>query len=169
MSGKHKLKWKIPFLVLILGVIIIGISGCDSVSNSTKHFYNGVFAFDYPSNMVVNDYGIDGIDVKDGSTTMVHMAITNYTASNAKYSIFTDKNMKSFNKTGSTVTKKTINGRTAYDFIHRSGNRTSYYTYIDIDKGQIQIFPSQYLDDENQKDTSFYKTYQVVVNSFHGK
>lgn len=163
------MKWKIPFLVFVLGVIIIGISGCDSVSNSTKHFDNGVVAFDYPSNMAVEDYGIGGISVKDGSTTMVHMAITNYTVSNAKYRIFTDKNMKSLNQTGLTVTKKTINGNTAYDFIQRSGNRTSYYTYIDIDSGQVQIVPSQYLDDEDQRETSFYKTYQVIVNSFHSK
>ena len=160
------MKWKIPFLVLILGVIIIGISGCDSVSNSTKHFDNGVVAFDYPSNMEVEDYGIGGISIKDGSTTMLHMAITNYTASNAKYSIFSDKNLKSNNQTGLTVTKYTINGRTAYNFTQQSGDRISYYTYINIDNGQVQIYPSQYLDDRNQKDTSFYKTYQVVVNSF---
>ena len=154
------MKWKIPFLVFVLGVIIIGISGCIYVSNSTKHFDNGVVAFDYPSNMVVEDSGIAGIFIKDGSTTMLHMAITNYTASNAKYSIFTDKNMKSLNQTGLTVTKKTINGNMAYDFIQRSGNRTSYYTYIDIDSGQVQIFPSQYLDDEIKKILLFTKLFK---------
>jgi hypothetical protein len=163
------LKWKITFLVCILGVIIIGISGCDSVSNSTKHFDNGVVAFDYPSNMAVEDYGIGGISVKDGSKTMVRMSITNYTVPNAKYRIFSDNNMKTRNTTGLTVTKKTINGNTAYEFIQRSGNRTTYYTFINIDSGQLQIFPSQYLDNEDQRETDFYKTYQVVVNSLHSK
>ncbi|MGB7969324.1 MAG: hypothetical protein WCF28_07105 [Methanobacterium sp.] len=163
------MKWKIPFLVLILGVIVIGISGCASISNSTKHFDNGVVSFDYPSNMEVVDYGIGGISIVDGSTTMVRIIITNYTASNAKYSIINDNNLKSLNQTGLKVTKETINGKTAYDCIQQSGNRTTYYTYIDIDNGQAQIIPSQYLDNRNQKDTSFYKTYQVVVNSFHSK
>jgi hypothetical protein len=163
------LKWKITFLVCVLGVIIIGISGCDSVSNSTKHFDNGVVAFDYPSNMEVKDHGIGGISIVDGSKTMVTMSITNYTVSDAKYRIFTDKNMKTLNNTGLTVTKKTINGNTAYDFIQQSGNRTTYYTYINIGSGQLQIFPSQYLDNEDERQTDFYKTYHVVVNSLQSK
>jgi hypothetical protein len=48
-------------IILVLAVIlgVTGICGCtDSGSNNTKHFDNGVFAFDYPSNMELSDDGM---------------------------------------------------------------------------------------------------------------
>lgn len=164
------MKWRIPFLILIIAVVVIGIYGfINSDFNSTKHFDNGVVAFDYPSNMEVEDHGIGGITLLDGSTTMLNMAIINNTAPEANYTIVNDNNLKYFNHPGLIVIKKTINGRTAYDFSQRSGDSTYYYTFIDIGTGQIQIFPASDPQLKDQKDTRYYKTYQMVVNSFHVK
>lgn len=161
------MKWIIIVLVVILGVI--GISGCtdSGVSQNTKHFDNGVVAFDYPSNMVVLDHGIAGITVNDGSTVMVNIAIQNYTAQ-SNHTTINDNNMKNLDPSMN-VTKKIINGRTAYNIIQKNGNRTSYFTFIDIGTGQIQILPSSYPNVPDQKDTPFYQTYQVILNSFQVK
>lgn len=153
-------------LVVILGVT--GISGCtDSVSNGTKHFDNGVVAFDYPSYMVVSDYGIGGIDVKNGSATIVHMATMNYT-NNLKSGTINDENMKNPDP-GMNITKVTINGRTAYNVVQKNGNSIGYFTFIDIGTGQMQIFPSSYSDVSDQKDSPAYPIYQMIVNSFQVK
>lgn len=166
------MKWRILVLVVIFGVVII--SGCiDSVSNSTKHFDNGVVAFDYPSNMVIEDHGNDGIFVKDGSTTEVSMLIKNYNTSNSNNTILNDNNIKYLDP-NINVTKKTISGKTEYDLISKSIGKngetiTSYSTLIDIGTGQMDISPSFESNIHDQKDTPFYKTYQIIINSFQVK
>ena len=163
------------FLGMIgLLLVVIMVSGCtDSVSQTTKHFDNGVIAFDYPSNMVIEDHGIDGIFVKDGSTTEISMLIKNYNTSDSNHTILSDNNIKYLDP-NTNATKKIISGRTAYDVVTKSIGKngetiTSYSTFIDIGTGQMDISPSFESNINDQKDTSFYKTYQVVVNSFHVK
>ena len=157
---------------LLLAVIMV--SGCtDSVSQTTKHFDNGVIAFDYPSNMVIEDHGIKGIFVKDGSTTEVSMLIKNYNTSDSNHTILSDKNIKYLDPTMN-VTKKIISGRTAYDVVAKSIGKngetiTSYSTFIDIGTGQMDISPSFESNINDQKDTTFYKTYQMIINSFQVK
>ena len=170
-----KLKWKTIILILVLILVITGLSGCitSSVSNTTKHFDNGVVAFDYPSNMVIVDHGINGIFVKDGSTTEVSMLIKNYNTSDSNHTILSDNNIKYLDP-NTNATKKIINGRTAYDVVTKSigKNReiiTSYSTFIDIGTGQMDISPSFESNINDQTDSPFYKTYQMVINSFHVK
>lgn len=172
MWGGYKLKWIALVLVVILGVV--GISGCtDSVSNSTKHFDNGVVAFDYPSNMVIEDHGNNGIFVKDGSTTEVSMLINNHNTSNSNHTILSDNNIQYLDPNVN-VTKKIISGKTGYDLISKSIGKngetiTSYSTFIDIGTGQMDISPSFESNINDQKDSEFYRTYQMIVNSFQVK
>jgi hypothetical protein len=154
------LKWIIPFIVLIL--VVTGISGCtDSDSQTTnKHFDNGVIAFDYPSNMEVVDQGSNLIRVMDDSNYIVYTSPISYTIINRKLN---------YHDPIVTITNTTINGRTAYTAIDKSENKTHYFTLIDIGTGYIQIFPSSDPNVQDQKDSSYYKTYQMVVNSFQVK
>ncbi|MBZ2166452.1 hypothetical protein [Methanobacterium spitsbergense] len=165
---------KIFLGIIGLLLVVIMVSGCtDSVSQTTKHFDNGVIAFDYPSNMVIEDHGIYGIFVKDGSTIEVSMLIKNYNTSNSNYTILSDNNIKYLDP-NTNATKKIISGRTAYDLVSKSIGKngetiTSYSTFIDIGTGQMDISPSFESNINDQKDTSFYKTYQMIVNSFQVK
>ena len=163
------------FLGMIgLLLVVIMVSGCtDSVSQTTKHFDNGVIAFDYPSNMEVVDHGINGIFVKDGSITEVSMLIKNYNTSDSNHTILSDNNIKYLDP-NTNATKKIISGRTAYDLVTKSigkngGAITSYSTYIDIGTGQMDISPSFESNINDQKDSPFYKTYQMIINSFQVK
>jgi hypothetical protein len=66
--------------------LIAAISGCvDSVSESTKHFDNGIIAFDYPSNIEVVDHGSYYcilITVYYGSNQMLNTVESNKTKYN---------------------------------------------------------------------------------------
>lgn len=150
-------------MIVILGVT--GICGCTDSGNGSKHFDNGVVAFDYPSDMVVSDDGIGGFYVKNGSSTIIHMLMHNYTNPNL---ILNDSNMKNQDP-GVNITKVTINGRTAYNVTHESGNSTTYFIVIDIGTGQMEISPSTYSGVSDPKDTPAYPVYQMIVNSFQVK
>ena len=156
-----KIKYLSFIGILLIISLVIAISGCtDFVSNSTKHFDNGVIAFDYPSNMEVVDHGSYYVTVFRDSEAMVLTSTSNYQS--MKYSM-------NPNPKYGTCTKTTINGRIAYNITDKNGNNYNYCTMIDMGTGYIQILPEADPNVQDQKNTAFYKTYQVIVNSFQVK
>lgn len=140
--------------------VIVTISGCiDSVSESTKHFDNGVIAFDYPSNMEVVDHGSYFVTVYYGSNQMLNTAESNKTKYNNMDLVLKQSNPNP------KITKTTINGRTVYNMTEVRGNKY-YFAFIDIGTGYIQILPGFDNSVQDQKGTIYYKTYQVILNSF---
>ncbi len=73
---------KIVFAILFLLLLVAAVSGCTStVSNTTKHFDNGVVAFDYPSNMEVTEQGtpsIWSININQNSIPICRIAYIEY-------------------------------------------------------------------------------------------
>ena len=151
------------FIIILIGVIVV-ISGCiDSVSESTKHFDNGVIAFDYPSNMKVVDHGSYFVTVYYGSDQILNTAGSNKTQYND-----IELELKHNPNPNFIITKTTINGRTVYNITENNGNKY-YFAFIDIGTGYIQVLPGFDNSVQDQKGTIYYKTYQVILNSFKVK
>lgn len=166
------MKKVILFLVLI--VAVVGISGCtNSISQTNKHFDNGIVAFDYPSNMEVVDSTTGtklNIKINDNNQgpnrkLMVQISTIPIYVGNFETSM---KN-STLNPYITNLSPFTISGRNAYNMTEDSSGTIYYNTAIDYGNAFISINPTRLASAKDQKETDYYKTYQVIVNSFQVK
>ncbi len=157
----------LPILALILVIAIVGIFGYNSMaSETTKHFDNGIVAFDYPANLNVdiNNSKLWKIDVNDGWYVSCIIEFRDYHYNTSNYTF--DKYFKNNYYVGEVIeaNKTTISGKPVYNLTTKGpGGQIIYGTYIDTGNGIIFIGPYDNSDKTN------YNVYKTIVNSFQIK
>ena len=157
----------LPILALILVIAFVGIFEWNSMaSETTKHFDNGIVAFDYPANLNVdiNNSKLWKIDVNDGWYVSCIIELRDYPYNTSNYTF--DKYFKNNYYVGEIIeaNKTTISGKPAYNLTTKGpGGQIIYGTYIDTGNGIIFIGPY------DNGDAANYNVYKTIVNSFQIK